>query len=479
MHISFDCLATREQPADRARHSGAPRAIIPEQTVDKEPPAVANNLTRDEARDRASLISVESYEISLDLTGGEITFRSETTISFTAALPSAATDTVTGTATDADPDTATATFVDLVAPEVREITLNGTPVSLDAFTGDRIMLTGLQDGGNVLQVVADCAYSRTGEGLHRFTDPADKGVYLYSDLETFDAHRIYPCFDQPDLKARFAFTVTCPDTWVVVSNMAPVTAAAKHGPGTERWVFPPTPPMSTYITAIAAGPYHRVTADHDGIPLGIYCRQSLAQYLDPDEIFEITRQGFDYFHENFGVRYAFGKYDQLFVPEYKAGAMENAGCVTFLEDYIFRSRVTESERETRAETILHEMAHMWFGDLVTMRWWDDLWLNESFATWAGRPRPPAGRTRGPRSPRTGRRGRTGRTSCPPPTRSPPTRRTSRPSRSTSTASPTPRARPCSSSWSPTWAGPTSWPGSVPTSPSTPGATPPWLIFSAR
>jgi aminopeptidase N len=381
MHISFDCLATREQPADRARHSGAPRAIIPEQTVDKEPPAVANNLTRDEARDRASLISVESYEISLDLTGGEITFRSETTISFTAALPSAATDTVT--ATDADPDTATATFVDLVAPEVREITLNGTPVSLDAFTGDRIMLTGLQDGGNVLQVVADCAYSRTGEGLHRFTDPADKGVYLYSDLETFDAHRIYPCFDQPDLKARFAFTVTCPDTWVVVSNMAPVTAAAKHGPGTERWVFPPTPPMSTYITAIAAGPYHRVTADHDGIPLGIYCRQSLAQYLDPDEIFEITRQGFDYFHENFGVRYAFGKYDQLFVPEYKAGAMENAGCVTFLEDYIFRSRVTESERETRAETILHEMAHMWFGDLVTMRWWDDLWLNESFATWAG------------------------------------------------------------------------------------------------
>ena len=245
------------------------------------------------------------------------------------------------------------------------------------------MLTGLQEGSNVLQVVADCAYSRTGEGLHRFTDPADKGVYLYSDLETFDAHRIYACFDQPDLKARFSFTVTCPDTWLVVSNMAPVTAAAPAGPGTERWVFPPTPPMSTYITAIAAGPYHRVTADHDGIPLGIYCRQSLSAYLDPDEIFEVTRQGFDYFHENFGVRYPFGKYDQLFVPEYKAGAMENAGCVTFLEDYIFRSRVTESERETRAETILHEMAHMWFGDLVTMRWWDDLWLNESFATWAG------------------------------------------------------------------------------------------------
>ena len=324
---------------------------------------MANNLTRDEARDRADLITVQSYEISLDLTGGEITFRSDTTITFTAAQPGAA------------------TFADLVAPEVREITLNGAPVELTAAAGDRILLTGLKEGSNVLQVVADCAYSRTGEGLHRFTDPVDKGVYLYSDLETFDAHRIYACFDQPDLKARFSFTVTCPDTWLVVSNMAPVTAAAPAGPGTERWVFPPTPPMSTYITAIAAGPYHRVTADHDGIPLGIYCRQSLSAYLDPDEIFEVTRQGFDYFHENFGVRYPFGKYDQLFVPEYKAGAMENAGCVTFLEDYIFRSRVTESERETRAETILHEMAHMWFGDLVTMRWWDDLWLNESFATY--------------------------------------------------------------------------------------------------
>jgi aminopeptidase N len=169
----------------------------------------------------------------------------------------------------------------------------------------------------------------------------------------------------------------------VISNMAPDVSAAQAGPGVQRWHFPPTPPMSTYITAVAAGPYHVVRADHDGIPLGIYCRQSLAPYLDQDEIFEVTRQGFDFFHDSFGVRYPFGKYDQLFVPEYKTGAMENAGCVTFLEDYIFRSRVTDSEREARAETILHEMAHMWFGDLVTMRWWDDLWLNESFATWAG------------------------------------------------------------------------------------------------
>jgi len=325
---------------------------------------VASNLTRDEARERARLLEVESYRIDLDVTGGETTFRSRTTVTFRAASPGAS------------------TFIDLTAPEIREITLNGGQVGHENFTGRRITLDGLADR-NELTVVADCAYSRTGEGLHRFTDPADKGVYLYSDLETFDAHRIYACFDQPDLKARFEFTVTCPDTWQVISNMAPDVTAAPAGPGTRRWHFPPSPPMSTYITAIAAGPYHLVRADHDGIPLGIYCRESLAQYLDPDEIFEVTRQGFDFFHDTFSVRYPFGKYDQLFVPEYKAGAMENAGCVTFVENYVFRSRVTDSARESRANTILHEMAHMWFGDLVTMRWWDDLWLNESFATWAG------------------------------------------------------------------------------------------------
>jgi aminopeptidase N len=328
---------------------------------------VASNLTRDEARERAGLISVESYRVDLDLTGGEPTFRSVSSITFRCASPAAR------------------TFVELTAPEVTEIVLNGDPVALDAFDGDRVWLSGLAER-NELRITADCAYSHTGEGLHRFTDPADKGVYLYSDLETFDAHRIYACFDQPDLKATFELTVTAPDDWKVISNMAPDLAGQPAGPGagspgTGRWHFPPTPVLPTYITAVAAGPYHEVTSEHDGIPLGIYCRQSLAAYLDPDEIFELTRQGFDFYHEAFGVRYPFGKYDQLFVPEYKAGAMENAGCVTFLEDYVFRSRVTDAEREARAETILHEMAHMWFGDMVTMKWWDDLWLNESFATW--------------------------------------------------------------------------------------------------
>jgi aminopeptidase N len=325
---------------------------------------VAFNLTRNEARERACLIRVESYRVELDLTGGEATFRSVSTVAFSCTSPGSS------------------SFIDLTAPEITEITLNGQPVSRSAFDGDRIILADLA-ARNELRVVAGCAYSRTSEGLHRFTDPADKGVYLYSDLETFDAHRIYACFDQPDLKATFEFTLTCPDTWLAVSNMAPDGPAEPAEPGTKRWHFPPTPLMATYITAVAVGPYHVVRDEHDGIPLGLFCRQSLAGYLDPDEIFEVTRQGFDYFHDAFGVRYPFGKYDQLFVPEYKAGAMENAGCVTFLEDYLFRSRVTDSARESRAETILHEMAHMWFGDLVTMRWWDDLWLNESFATWAG------------------------------------------------------------------------------------------------
>jgi aminopeptidase N len=324
---------------------------------------VANNLTREEARDRRQLLDARSYQVELDFTGGDDSFLSASTVRFQCTTPGAD------------------TFIELTAPAVREIVLNGDPVSVSAFDGNRIALHGLR-ATNELRVVAECAYSRSGEGLHRFTDPSDGGVYLYSDLETYDAHRVYACFDQPDLKASFEFSVIAPEDWLVLSNMA-AEAGGQTAPGNvKRWHFPPSPVMSTYITAMVAGPYYQVTSEHDGIPLGIYCRRSLAGYLDPEEIFEVTRQGFDFFHDAFGVRYAFGKYDQVFVPEFKAGAMENAGCVTFLEDYVFRSRVTDFARELRGDTILHEMAHMWFGDLVTMRWWDDLWLNESFATWA-------------------------------------------------------------------------------------------------
>jgi aminopeptidase N len=327
----------------------------------------SDNLTRDEAATRSALITVASYQVDLDLTVGDATFGSVSLVRFGCAAPGSA------------------THLNLTAPAVREITLNDAPVGLDAFDGNRITLTGLA-AENVLRVVADCAYSRSGEGLHRFTDPADGRVYLYSDLETFDAHRVYACFDQPDMKASYELAVTAPADWEVVSNMAAEsTIPADSVPDADalRWHFPPTPVMPTYITAVAAGPYHVVRDEHDGIPLGVYCRQSLAEYLDADEILEVTRQGFDFYHNSFGIKYPFGKYDQLFVPEFKEGAMENAGCVTFVEAYIFRSRVTDFAREARGETILHEMAHMWFGDLVTMRWWDDLWLNESFATWAG------------------------------------------------------------------------------------------------
>jgi aminopeptidase N len=323
---------------------------------------VTSNLTREEAAARSALITVASYHVDLDLTRGDEVFGSATVIRFDCSAPGSA------------------SFVNLTAPAVREITLNGEPVGPDAFDGDRIALEGLA-AGNVLRVVADCAYSRSGEGLHRFTDPADGRVYMYSDLETFDAHRVYACFDQPDMKATYELAVTAPADWLVVSNMA-ADSSIEDG-AALRWHFPPTPAVPTYITAVAAGPYHVVRDEHDGIPLGVYCRQSLAEYLDADEILEVTRQGFDFYHGSFGIKYPFEKYDQLFVPEFKEGAMENAGCVTLLESYIFRSRVTDFAREARAETILHEMAHMWFGDLVTMRWWDDLWLNESFATWAG------------------------------------------------------------------------------------------------
>ena len=326
------------------------------------------NLTRSDARARADLLTVESYEVELDLTDGggkpgDRLFRSRTTARFTAATPGAE------------------TFVDVIAAGFREATLNGRPLDTAAYTTEAgLRLTDLA-ADNVLVVDADCLYTNTGEGLHRFVDPVDGEVYLYSQFETADAKRMYACFDQPDLKGRFALTVTAPAHWEVVSNGR--AAEVTEGAGGAQVVrFATTPPLPPYVTALVAGPYAKVTDSHDGIDLGVYCRASLAPHLDAEEILLVTKQGFDYFHRAFDYRYPFDKYDQLFVPEFNAGAMENAACVTFLDDYVFRSKVTDASYERRAETILHEMAHMWFGDLVTMRWWDDLWLNESFASFA-------------------------------------------------------------------------------------------------
>ncbi|WP_026918890.1 aminopeptidase N [Gordonia shandongensis] len=332
----------------------------------------APNLTRDQARRRAALLSVDEYRIDLDLTDGaggpgRERFGSTTLVTFAATAGES-------------------TVIDLVAPRLVSATLNGTALDVSGFDESvGLELPDLADQ-NTLEVVAECAYSNTGEGLHRFVDPADGAVYLYSQFETADAKRMFACFDQPDLKARYTVTAVAPVDWRVVSNGAPVGDPEPAAGGGVVHRFATTEPLSTYLIAMIAGPYavwsDEYVDEHGTIPLGLYCRASLAEFMDADRLFTETKQGFGFYHRTFGVPYAFGKYDQLFVPEFNAGAMENAGAVTFLEDYVFRSRVTRYLYERRAETILHEMAHMWFGDLVTMRWWDDLWLNESFATFA-------------------------------------------------------------------------------------------------
>ena len=340
------------------------------------------NLTRKEAVERARILTVDSYDVHLDLRsavtpvtdGTAGTFRSRTTVRFRCTEPGAG------------------TFLDLLAPAVHAVVLNGRELDpADVFDGTRVTVHGLSER-NELVVDAECAYSRTGEGMHRFTDPVDGETYLYTQYEPADARRVFATFEQPDLKAPFALTVTAPAHWEVVSNSAADGEPTDAGAGLRTWRFAPTPPISTYITAVVAGPYHRVY-DHyrrqlpDGstleIPLSALCRTSLAQYFDADEIFTVTRQGLDFFHQAFDYPYPFGTYDQAFVPEYNIGAMENPGCVTFREEYIFRSKVTDAAHQSRATVILHEMAHMWFGDLVTMRWWDDLWLKESFADFMG------------------------------------------------------------------------------------------------
>jgi aminopeptidase N len=324
-----------------------------------------SNLTLIEATERASILDVDSYDITLDLTNGaggpgDRTFRTRSEARFR-ATPGAS------------------TFVDLIADRIHAATLNGEPVDTSAYDPQKgLTLYGLAQD-NVLVVEADGLYTNTGEGLHRFVDPVDGEVYLYSQFETADAKRVYACFDQPDLKATFTFHVTAPAHWTVLSNNA--VERTEPGPaGAQTLHYATTVRMSTYITAVIGGPYQGVTDSHDGIALGVYCRASLLEHLDADNILRITKQGFDWYHSQFGFRYPFTKYDQVFCPEYNAGAMENAGCVTILEDYVFRSKPVAYVVERRAETILHEMAHMWFGDTVTMRWWDDLWLNESFAT---------------------------------------------------------------------------------------------------
>jgi aminopeptidase N len=379
------------------------------------------SLTAEVAHSRAAALTVHAYDVELDLTQGDRTFGSTTRILFSAAAQSS--------------------FLDVRPDQLTSVLLNGAPIDVAGLEDGRLQLTGLT-AENELVVVASMAYSHDGEGLHRSVDAADGLTYLYAMSFLDAAPRIFACFDQPDLKAPYRVKVTAPQDWIVLGN----GAAEQVAPG--RWELAETRPLSTYFVTLVAGPYHLIRGEHDGIPLGLACRRSLAEHLDreAEDLFAVTGQAFDEYHRLFGYRYPFGEYHQAFVPEFNAGAMENPGCVTFRDEMVFRSMVTDGERSGRARTVVHEMAHQWFGDTVTMRWWNDLWLNESFAEymahrvstsathytdnwidfafvrkwWGLRP-----------------------TSAAPPTRSPPTRpRTPRPRSRTSTASPTPRARRC-------------------------------------
>ncbi|MER8031376.1 aminopeptidase N [Streptomyces bauhiniae] len=317
-------------------------------------------LTRDEAQARAEFLDVHRYTVDLDLTCGDETFGSRTAVRFTAR-------------TDGD------TFVELKPAELRAVTLDGQPLDTGTLDGNRLPLKNLTAGEHELTVDAVMRYSRTGEGMHRFTDPTDGETYVYTQLFLDDVQRVFAAFDQPDLKSVFDVSVTAPEGWQVLAN------GITEDLGGGRWRAATTPLISTYLVAVAAGPWHSVRTEHRGLPFGIHCRRSLAPYLDADadEILDITRALYDRYHEKFEEPYPFDSYDQAFVPEFNAGAMENPGLVTFRDDFVFRSAVTDTERQTRAMVIAHEMAHMWFGDLVTLRWWDDIWLNESFAEYMG------------------------------------------------------------------------------------------------
>ncbi|WP_234552660.1 aminopeptidase N [Rhodococcus qingshengii] len=325
------------------------------------------NLNRSEVAERSRAISVAGYRVELDLRSAVDsavkTFSTVTTIDLTSSVES--------------------TWLDFIGAAVDSVDVDGASIPVE-YDGSRIVLRGL-GGSNVVRVAAHGHYSRSGEGLHRFVDDADDQTYLYTQYEPADARRVFACFEQPDLKAPFTFEVTAPDGWEVLSNQ-PATQTLSVD-GAQRVTFAPTLPISTYITAIAAGPYHRVASSWSRgeltVELGALCRASLAPYLDADNVFDITRQGLDFYAEYFDYPYPFGKYDQIFVPEYNLGAMENPGLVTFTEAYVFRGTATDEQHQRRANTILHEMAHMWFGDLVTMVWWDDLWLKESFADFMG------------------------------------------------------------------------------------------------
>ena len=330
--------------------------------IDTDPDA-RNVLTQTEAQHRATQISDVEYELSLGLQADAREYEGEVRIGFRHARP------------------AEETFLDFTGKAILHLEVNGTVVTDAVWSGHRLTLPpSLLREQNSVQVRYRNAYDHSGAGFHQFTDPEDSLEYLYTQFEPFEAHRLLPCFDQPDIKATYRLDVTAPEAWQVITNDA-AERTEETSDGRRRHMFAQTPRFSTYLLAVVAGPFRRFEDQHGEIPLAIYCRESWAPYFDPEEFFTITKQGLSFYEEFFDVPYPFAKYDQVLVPEFNFGAMENVGCVTFSERMIFRDPPTDLQRLNRAEVILHEMAHMWFGDLVTMRWWNDLWLNESFATY--------------------------------------------------------------------------------------------------
>ena len=318
-------------------------------------------LTQSEAEARAALVSNAAYTLDIALTLGAEMYRGELTVTF-------------------DLSTVADTFLDFRGKTIELLEVNGNAVE-PSRTAFRLHLPAtVLSAHNTVRIVYENEYDHAGDGFHQFKDPEDGQEYLYSNFEPYEAHRLFPCFDQPDIKGTYALTVTAPSEWEVIGNSAEASRSTLAD-GRVRRAFEPTKKFSTYLFALIAGPYHAVHETHGDVRLGLYCRKSMARHLDTGELFTISKQGLDFFGTFFDRPYEFGKYDQIFVPEFNSGAMENVGAVTHNEYMVFRDPPTDNQRRGRAETVLHEMAHMWFGDLVTMRWWNDLWLNESFATY--------------------------------------------------------------------------------------------------
>lgn len=345
------------------------------------------NLTWAEAQARSSHVGNVRYHVALDLSGaatGDPLFSSDCQLEFSyqpALAKVVAPD-------EPAPEAADELWVDLLAESLLAATLNGVDLDVADYDGARVPLpSGMLAPTNKLVVRAACRYMRTGEGLHRFDDAQDGSTYLYTQMAIADARRVFACFDQPDLKASLTWTITAPRQWRVIANTTTPTPVPA-GPGIARWEFPPTAVLPTYVMAFVAGPYAQLTDAYESqfgrVPLALFCRAAMVEHLDVVEILSVTKAGLAFYESAFSAPYPFPKYDQIFVPEFNFGAMENPGAVMFREDtFVFRGGATAAQREQRAIVICHEMAHMWFGDLVTMRWWDDIWLNESLAEWAG------------------------------------------------------------------------------------------------